>query len=43
MQNTTPNSNYLLDDKIMFGWYPGPESDEILETKRDVFVNTVQL
>ena len=41
----TPNSNYLLDDRIMFGWYPGgPDSNgnysnnitDILSIGRDV-------
>lgn len=43
----TPNCNYLLDERIMFGWYPGPpehgemsnDVNAILETGRTVFVN----
>jgi len=47
MINPTPNCNYLLDDRIMFGWYPGPDNKgnhsnsihDILATGRTVFVN----
>lgn len=43
----TPNCNYLLDERLMFGWYPGPEETglysnniyKLLETGRNVFVN----
>lgn len=43
----TPNCNYLLDDRIMFGWYPGPDNignysnsiHDVLATGRTVFVN----
>lgn len=44
----TPNSNFLLRDKILFGWYPTDPSssgiysnniDSILKTGREVFVN----
>jgi protein tyrosine phosphatase len=43
----TPNCNYLLDERIMFGWYPGPDNNgqcsnsihDILATGRTVFVN----
>ena len=49
--NPTPNCNYLLDERIMFGWYPcytstGPLSNnvkDILKTGRNVFVNLTSI
>lgn len=44
----TPNSNYLLEDRILFGWYvTDPASsgnysnnvDLLIKTNRDVFIN----
>ena len=51
LSNPTPNCNYLLDDRIMFGWYPwststGPFSnniEDILKTGRTVFVNLTSI
>lgn len=46
--NPTPNSNYLINDKIMFGWYPtDPKShgiysnniEHLISTGRNVFIN----
>lgn len=49
MHNTppTPNCNYLLDERIIFGWYPGPNAiglysnsiHDIVITGCNVFVN----
>lgn len=47
LSNPTPNSNYLLDERIIFGWYPTPHSNglfsnnilDLLKSGRDVFVN----
>ena len=43
----TPNSNYLVDERIMFGWYPTLDSEglytngvgELINVGRTVFVN----
>lgn len=51
LSNPTPNANYLLDERIMFGWYPSPNNDGILSndihallnTRRTAFVNLVSM
>jgi hypothetical protein len=39
----SPNSNYVLDDQLLVGWYPTVELDQILTTDRDVFVSLVTI
>lgn len=52
LTNPTPNSNYLIDDKIMFGWYPmDPNTqglcsnniEQLIKSERNVFVNLTTL
>lgn len=47
LKNPTPNANYLIDERIIFGWYPGADNlgllsnsiDALIATDRNVFVN----
>lgn len=50
LENPTPNCNYILSKRLMFGYYPGQPGldglfdnaiDKLLEVGCDVFVNTV--
>jgi len=50
-KNPTPNSNYLINENIMFGWYPGSDNNgslnnnihKLIDTGRNVFVNLTTL
>lgn len=43
LANPTPNANYVLDERIMFGWYPCHNDQnnirDLINTGRNVFVN----
>lgn len=45
LPNPTPNTNYIFNEQILVGWYPGGDSNnlsKILSTGRDVFVNLTE-